>query len=171
MEEPRTKPERERVIGITVLALLVFVLAFLPWGELRVTQRLFDGPLLGGTLRMDLAPVVTLDGWNGHVTVLGVELPNAIVVLAALAVALLCWLERTAPLSAPAWLLVVLVAYGIGHTARVVLALSKAAEATVGAGSVLTLACWIGMAVVLVRTRTRRERDLTAGERARPPRG
>jgi len=146
-------PERRRAIGVTLLALLVLAFAFLPWG--RVPVRPFGADL--GLDQLPGFPSITLDGWHGSITPhaysFAVELPNWLVVLAALVVAALCWLRCQGVWRVPAPFMILLVAYGLAHSLGVPLGLAAAEGSSAAIGGFLTAATWVAIALVLARTR------------------
>src|SRR5262245_52734307 len=97
--------DKHLAIGVTIAAAVIFAASFMPWGTIRV--RVGRGPATldlpfkpNGThpLPDEVASVeygVRVTGWNGNMLLGSLELPNWLVVVAAIGVATLCWLKVT----------------------------------------------------------------------------
>jgi hypothetical protein len=77
-------------IGVTMVAVLIFAAAFMPWGEVRGTPQVGNDLPMGGDLLQGWRVTVTITGWNGYITLGGLKLPNWLVVLAAAGATALC---------------------------------------------------------------------------------
>lgn len=137
-------------IGVTIVAVLIFVAAFLPWGSIRGTP---NSPLsLGGLSPFQgMEMTFTITGWNGSTSLGGLSLPNWLVVLAAAGVAVLGWLKATDVWAASSTLSFALAGYGLLHAALTCVVLVGAERSSAGAGAVLTAAAFIGMITILTR--------------------
>ncbi len=142
-------------IGVTVAAVLIFAAAFMPWGEVRGTAKaqspFGDDSPFGGNPFGGIQMTLTITGWNGHVTLGGLKLPNWLVVLAAAGVAALCWLKALSVWYAPAFVAFALAAYGLLHAGFALVILMSSDQGTAGVGSFLTALAFIGILVILVQ--------------------
>jgi hypothetical protein len=102
---------------------------------------------------------VTLTGWNGHVTLFGVESPNWAVVAAALVLLSLGVLELTQRWRAPLWLKIVLAAYGTVHLGAMIIILLD--KGTLGIGGLAALACFIAILFLCLKSATAPRRGAT----------
>ena len=144
-------------VWLSVAAALVFAAAFMPWGEIRHAEISFgDGGVFGGLS-------FTVTGWNGSVTLVGLTLPNWLVVLAAGGVALVGWL-RASGAGSPAFVPIGVAGYGLLHSLFALVALAGSDRSSAGVGSLLTAAAFAGMLVLLGRHR----RDPAPGASAEP---
>ncbi len=147
--------DKNLVIGVTIAAVVIFAASFMPWGQVRGTATLnlpwmpkgADAPDPFGGMEF----VATVTGWNGDMNLGRLELPNWLVVFAALSVAVLCWLKATSIWAAPPALLFGLVGYGLFHSADILVWLLSSDKRSAGVGSLLTVIAFVGMLVALVR--------------------
>jgi hypothetical protein len=147
--------DKNLVIGVTIAAVVIFAASFMPWGQVRGTATVnlpflpkgADAPDLFGGMEF----VATVTGWNGNMNVGRLELPNWLVVVAAIGVAILCWLKATSVWSAPLALLFGLAGYGLLHSADIMVWLLTSEKRSAGVGSFLTVVSFVGMLVALVR--------------------
>ena len=137
-------PQRNRAIGLTVAAVGVLAASFMPWGEIRGGGA---GPF--GAMLEGLGLSLTVTAWNGSITVLGVKIPNWLVVVAAAGAAVVAWLKVARVWEPPAALLYALAGYGLFHSVWVVLALMFSSRGALGIGSLLTAAAFVGMLVAV----------------------
>jgi hypothetical protein len=139
-------------ITATLTAVIIFIAAFMPWGEIDVNIGL-EAPFGGspydsfGTMNMGVA----FTGWNSHITLVGLKLPNWLVVIAAGAVALMSCLSSFAVWKIHVTLPVVIAVYGLLHAISVLVILVGSEESSVGIGVLVTLLAFIGILVVVVR--------------------
>ena len=133
-------------IGFVVAAVVVFVASFLTWAKI-------SGPSLGGQPfpfpfpGMQLSISVT--AWNGNLHLMGIELPNWLVVVSAAGIAAMRWWKQTGAWDvADSWPLGLAI-YALIHAGWVLLA--AASGGSVGIGLLLTTAALGWMLVALVR--------------------
>jgi len=152
--------DKNLAIGVTIAAVVIFAASFMPWGTIRVRVG-------GGTATLNLpfehkgidlpdlfARVevgVTVTGWNGNMLLGRLELPNWLVVVAAIGVATLCWLTVTSVWAAPPALLFGLAGYGLFHAGDILVWLLTSDKRSAGVGSFLTVIGFAGILVALVR--------------------
>jgi len=136
-----------RTIGVTVAAVVVFLASFLPWGAFRGTPSLPFSPGFLPAVEMTF----TLTGWNGSINVLGVTLPNWLVVVAAAAAASFCWLKDLRLWEAPRHSPCVAAGYGLFHAIWTAIALIGSGKGSIGIGLLATLLAFAGMIVAFVR--------------------
>ena len=152
MSAPR--PQASRTIGSFLAFASVLVGSFLPWGSItgRTEGANPLGALLGEGLGMRRWNEVTmhLDGWNGTLTALQVEWPNALVPCVGMLLALLLLIDANPSWRAPRPVCVVLALYGLAHVAWVAVVLVQG-EGTLGVGLLLSGAAFVGMLVAAVR--------------------
>jgi hypothetical protein len=153
--------DKHLAIGVTIAAVVIFAASFMPWGTIRV--RVGRGPAtldlpfkLDGThpLPDEVASVefgVRVTGWNGNMLLGSLELPNWLVVVAAIGVATLCWLNVTSVWAAPPALLFGLAGYGLFYAGDVLVWLLTSDKRCAGVGSFLTVIGFAGILVALVR--------------------
>lgn len=142
-------------IGVSIAAVLVFAAAFLPWGEIRAAPQLrapFGGdfPFPGGMFE-GMQMTLTITGWNGNITLVGLKLPNWLVVLAAGGVTALCWLKASSVWDAPPAVSFVVAAYGLLHAGFALVVLILASEGSPGVGVILTGLAFIAILVILAQ--------------------
>ncbi|MGA2620012.1 MAG: hypothetical protein ABSF26_20540 [Thermoguttaceae bacterium] len=146
---------KNSAIGVTIVSVLIFAAAFMPWGEIRATPAInlpFGGNFpLGGNPLSGMNMTITITGWNGSITLGGLSLPNWLVVLASAGVAALCWLKAASVWDAPSAVLFALAGYGLLHTGVAWLALMGSDKSSAGVGSFLTALAFIGILVILVQ--------------------
>jgi hypothetical protein len=152
--------DKKLAIGVTIAAVVIFAASFMPWGTIRF--RVGRGPAtlnlpLKGTddpLPDEVASVefgVRVTGWNGNMLLGCLELPNWLVVVAAIGVATLCWLKVTSVWAAPPALLFGLAGYGLFHAGDILVWLLTSDKRSAGVGSFLTVIGSAGILVALVR--------------------
>jgi hypothetical protein len=152
--------DKNLAISVTIAAVVIFAASFMPWGTIWV--RVGRGPTtlnlpLKGTdhpLPDEVASVEFWDrvtGWNGNMLLGRLELPNWLVVVAAIAVATLCWLKVTSVWAAPPALLFGLASYGLFHAGYILVWLLTSDKRSAGVGSYLTVIGFAGILVALVR--------------------
>ena len=139
---------------VSLLSLLVFAAAFMPWGTINalptmtVTGMPFPaGEMPFGGMRMEM----TMTGWNGSMSPGGFKLPNWLVVLAAGAIATLVWVRAKSITAIPGALPIALAIYGLLHAALAGFVLVGSSGGSLGVGTLLTAAAFLGMVVLLVR--------------------
>jgi len=144
---PRTWP-----IGLLVCSAIVLLAAFLPWGSIKNTNP-------WGAFR-HIAPLDTGDinitwrisGWKGALTVLRMELPNWLVVVAAFVIAALAVLQAARVCEPRPWISTALAVYGLLHSGATILGLIDTGN-TLGVGVLVTLAAFIAILVLLRKER------------------
>jgi hypothetical protein len=101
------------------------------------------------------APVMTfeINAWNGYLELGPLRLPNWLVVISALGVALLGYLRASSAWSAPPLIRIGVAAYGVAHTGLLVVILGGVGAASWGIGSLVTLASCAALLVMVVRDR------------------
>jgi hypothetical protein len=148
-------PSKKVAIGVTVVALLIFAAAFMPWGEVRVGPELesvfgkgfpaFANPFQG------MQVTVTITGWNGQIAPVGLKLPNWLVVLAAAGVSVLCWLKASSVWNAPIAVPVGVAGYGLLHTGYTMVNLMTSGHGSAGVGAFLTVLAFVGILAILIQ--------------------
>lgn len=139
--------ERQPPVGVTMLGLIVLVAGFLSWGTVTgPMQSPFGGDLFG-----QMTITARIDAWNGSIEPTGVSLPNALVVVAALALVLFAWLRHAGTWRAPRGVSLGLAIYALGHVAFLIVMLAGADEATVGVGALLTAAACVGLLLTAIK--------------------
>lgn len=133
--------------GIGMLCVLVFVAAFMAWGSFRAVPNL-GAPLPDGVTPPEMTFDIT--GWNGHLDLFGLRLPNWLVVVAALAVGVMGWLRTSGTAEPPSGLAVTLCAYCALHSLIMNAILALGRQGAVGVGGVITTLASIGMLVLWV---------------------
>ena len=148
-------PSAKRAIGVSIAAAVVFIGAFLPWGEVSAGPTL---DLPGGSAHLPLFSA-TMTGWNGHITVLGMKIPNWLVVVVAVAAAGLCWLRTMDVWPVSTTIPAVLAGYGLLHAGWVVVVLGASGRGSVGIGAIVVALAFVGMLVAVLK----QDRVLSAG--------
>jgi hypothetical protein len=145
--------DKNLAIGVTIAAVVIFAASFMPWGTIRRTETFPFVPkgidvsdLFGG-----MEVVFPVTGWNGNMLLGRLELPNWLVVVAAIGVATLCWLKVTSVWAAPPALLFGLAGYGLFHAGDIMVWLLTSDKRSAGVGSFLTVIGFVGILVALVR--------------------
>jgi hypothetical protein len=142
-------------VGVTIAAVLIFAAAFMPWGEIRGALNApspfgNDAPF-GGNPFQGMQMTLTVTGWNGHITLGGLEMPNWLVVPVAASVAALCWLKAASIWNAPSAVLFAAASWGLLQAGITVAILIGSEGGSAGVGSFLTVLAFLGMLVVLVQ--------------------
>jgi len=104
-EVAKSSPSMSQV----AIGIVIFVASFLPWGKIPVRMPFID--ITG----MRLGPNVTLNGWIGAIHVLGMTIPNWIVVVIALATVVITILRRYTKLQVSPIYAFILSLYGTFH--------------------------------------------------------
>ncbi|MBN2490200.1 MAG: hypothetical protein JXQ29_05070 [Planctomycetes bacterium] len=152
-------------VGMTMLLVLTFAVAFMPWGEVATDIALpslpTDDPVLSSHrfLRVPQFPgmpgsrtlVVTLTGWNSYVTALGIHFSSWLVVLAAAGATALCWLKALSIWKVPPGVPFALTACGFLLAGTLLVGLLSAEHAFPGPGLLLTVAAFVGAGIILVK--------------------
>jgi hypothetical protein len=157
-------------IGVSIAAVIVFAAAFMPWGEITTTisagmnmnspfgngspmggdSPFGDNSPFGGSAVASQQVTVTMTGWNGHLNLGGLKIPNWIVVLVAAGLVALAWVRATAVWPAPAALLLPLAGYGAAHGCVLAIMLIVGEKSSAGIGSLLTGAAFIAMLILFM---------------------
>ena len=66
--------------GIIVCGALIFIASFLTWGVFQLTPPGVDLPPEFAEMMKQMT--VSINGWRGHLTLMGVQLPNWLAVVA-----------------------------------------------------------------------------------------
>lgn len=140
---------RQPAIGVTLLGLLVLLAGFLTWDSIIGAAEL----PIGGHLIRGFEFTLLVNAWNRFISPGGATLPNWLVVVAALQFAAFAWMRHRRFWTAPHAVHLGLAIYGVGHAGYVVLVLAGKDEASVGIGSLLTLAAVMGLLVSAVKQR------------------
>jgi hypothetical protein len=147
--------DKNLAIGVTIAAVVIFAASFMPWGTIRGTPALNFPFVPRGTELPDffggMEFVVNVTGWNGNMLLGRLELPNWLVVVAAISVATLCWLKVASVWAAPAALLFGLAGYGLFHAGDILVWLLTSDKRSAGVGSFLTVIAFAGILIALVR--------------------
>ena len=141
--------DKNFAFGVTIAAVVILAASWMPWGTIRV--RVGRGP---ATLNLPFKPDgahplpdevasvefgVRVTGWNGNMHLGSLELPNWLVVVAAIGVATLCWLKVTSVWAAPPALLFGLAGYGLFHAGDILVWLLTSEKRFAGVGSFFTV--------------------------------
>ncbi len=79
---------KANLISLSAACAIVVVASFLPWVTFR-TNITFSGNMPG--MQEFLDQTMTINAWDGHITLFGLTLPSWMVPIAAASVALLAW--------------------------------------------------------------------------------
>ena len=165
---------RKVAIGVTALALIVCAAAFVPWGAGSSFSPITWGrhqfapvqtyptyhverPASGGQPRVAVTWPKSMTAWNGYVALGRLKFPNWLVVVAAGGVLVLCWLKAFSVGDRPSVLPMVLAVYGFLHA--VVVPVFVPSAKTIVPGGLLTAAAFLGIQVMLVVQRMRRQAE------------
>ena len=149
---------KRRALEVSGSTALVIAAAFVPWGEVDFTKTRspFEGELGEGLNQMMMSfGTVPVTVGNGHADIGLMKLPNALVVLAAIAALVLSWFKATCVWNVPTATVISLAMYGLAHSAYVLINLVIAPEGSPGFGVFLSA---IGFAWMLVAA-LRRDRS------------
>jgi len=141
---------------LTLLTFLILAAAFMPWGQRSGVEPhvlpLGENKLVSYDAGPfpSTKPSLTMTGWNGRLTLVGLELPNWLVVLAAATVAVLYWLKVLSLWPAPAFLVFAVAGYGVLQAVITFVVLVRSYGASPGVGLLLTLFCFICVLKILV---------------------
>ena len=136
--------DKRDAISITIASGIVLFGSVMPWAQLSGSP--FDGLPFPG---MNMSIRMTMTAWNGNLRLLGIQVPNSTVVLVALIVSVVAWLQVSQVWSAPRALCLSLVGYAAMHTIWFIFVVLG--SGSLGIGSVLTAAAFAWMFVVLIR--------------------
>jgi hypothetical protein len=92
---------------------------------------------------------MTMTAWNGNLHLVGVQIPNSIVVLVAVVLSLAAWLHANHVWSAPRALYLSLAGYAAFHSIWFIFAV--VGNGSLGVGSLLTAAAFVWMLAVIIR--------------------
>ncbi len=123
------------------------VASFLPWVTFRANIDFggaFEGDMRGMQQFMEQA--MTINGWNGHITLLGLTLPTWMVPIAAAAVAMLAWLRSADIWETPRWVGIALATFCILHLGVLLVVVGANQQSVrLGFGSILAAMASLGM--------------------------
>ena len=138
------KQRKHLAIWTSIAAVVVFMAAFMPWGEVQGTPMTsFHGPaadFFGSNPFGGMTVTVTLNGWNGTVTLAGIQLPNWTVVLLAVMVTALAWLVVSDAWQPPRFLAPALATLGLLQVLLTLLVLAGSGNSSLGIGILATIA-------------------------------
>ncbi len=138
--------EKHDAISITILSAVVLAVSFMPWAQAS------DLPFRGTSVYAHF-PGIQVSGiitaWNGDLLLMGIVIPNSIVVLVAAVLSVIVWLQASQVWFGPRMLRISLAGYAAFHCIWFIFAVSD--WATLGIGSILTEAAFVWMLVVLIR--------------------
>jgi len=135
-------------VGIILFSVLIFIASFLSWGTFRFTPPPEGTPAQLASLMNEMQKALSINGWQGHLTVLGLTIPNWMVVVSGVGVGILALLRFAEIWDVPRGLLIAMSVLGIAHSG--VFSFIMLTKATIGIGSLLTFACFIGLLVQTV---------------------
>lgn len=142
-------------VGTTIAAVLVLAAAFMPWGSITAVPTLempmFPGSTLTKGTFSSTEMTWTVTGWNGKLTIGGLELPNWAVVLAAGCVAALAWARAYSASRPSVFVLLGIAGYGVLHTLGWMAVMLGSGKGALGFGALLTTVCFVGMIVPRAR--------------------
>ncbi len=134
--------------GFIVAAVVILIASFLPWAKIPASALVGQGfpvPFSFPGLQLSLS----VNAWNGHINLLGLELPNWLVVFSAAGIAAMRWGKQSRTWDvADSWLMGLAI-YNVIVSVWVLLA--AAAGGSVGIGLVLTTGATSWMLVTLLR--------------------
>ena len=140
-------------IGFLICSGIVFIASFMPWGSFATsTGNMFNSAFgsnspfgnsgFHGSPFGNTQMSISINGWNGNCTLLGVIIPNWILVVIAISISLFAFLKAKEIWEAHSSVNVLLSVYGIIHVGTVFLIfLSKG---SIGIGSIATIGAFIG---------------------------
>jgi hypothetical protein len=136
-------------VGLLIACGVVVVASFLPWGSVPARFNFGDMKIPFG----DFAPfgnmMLTITGWNGHLSLAGLTMPNWVVVVGALAVAAFHGLAAASVWSAHPLVNPAIAAYGLLHVLALA-AILLANKGGINVGLVATLAAYATILAILV---------------------
>ena len=137
-------------VGLLIACAAVVVASFLPWGSVPAAVNFGDMKLPFG----DFAPfgplTLTVTGWNGHLNVGGLTMPNWVVVVGAVVIAAFHGLAAAGVWTAHPLVNLLIAGYGILHVVALGLIL-LANKGGINVGLIATMAAYITILVVLAR--------------------
>jgi hypothetical protein len=137
----------------SLLALLVLIAAFMPWGTVNAVPTLSGSEFpFGKSPFGDMKICMTITGWNGSLSPGGLKLVNWLVVLAAGTVATFAWLKARSIWTAPTALSITIAAYGLVHIALAITVLVGSKDGSLGIGSCLTAIAFATMIMLQIRS-------------------
>jgi hypothetical protein len=134
--------ERRNAVSITIASAVVLVASAMPWAQL-------SGSPFGGFPFPGMQVSMTMTAWNGNLRLLGIQIPNSIVVLIAAVLSVVAWLQASQVWYAPRVLQISLAGYAVFHSIWFIFAVLG--SGSLGIGAVLTAAAFVWMLVVLIR--------------------
>jgi hypothetical protein len=144
-------------VGAIVAAIVVLVASFVPWGLFDMpTQVLFGFGNFGAMCTANQhftfnrpAFAMTINGWNGHLIIFGMIVPNWLVVVAAAAIATIAVLVRFTDIHIPRFFSPLLSAYGVVHCGMAAYFLGPTQH--LGLGVLLSLFAFVALLGLSVR--------------------
>jgi len=140
-------PARRCALNVTVAELLIVAGTFMSWGVVRNVPMTAHFPGVDEAIPFGNM-TLTLNGFQGTVGLLGVDLPNWMVLVASVGVMLVCWIASFSSTPSVPKLAYVFAGYGATHLA--VLLVMLASRGSIGVGLVLTVAAFVAVLVNLL---------------------
>ncbi|MFH1037760.1 MAG: hypothetical protein V1789_03710 [PVC group bacterium] len=139
-------------IGEMISSGVVLIASFMPWGSFKSTVR---SPFGGGSQFSNIQITSTINGWNGSLTLLGITIPNWLVVVVALAVTVMAVCRQLKNMNVPPLLSILFSAYGLVHCGVSVSILGT--KGTLGIGSLLSLAGFVSLIILSIKALSHNE--------------
>lgn len=126
-------------LGVLLACVVGLIASFLPWGSLRLSG--FDGRSV----------TVTLNAWNGNLSLLGFTIPNWLVTISVLAIGAMVLLREAGIWGAPRAIYIGLPVYCVGHMALYLVILgAQGTQARIGFGTFLMLLVGVALVVMMI---------------------
>lgn len=141
---------RQRLTSVWIGVAAVVVASFLPWGTFVAKPEIpsiqgFPEGTMPGSMFGEFTMKVTLTGWTGTMTFLGVAVPTWFAIVLAIAAAGVATMAATGVWAPPRRLAVVLAGLGLAQVAATLIVLLSATGSSLGIGILVALASFIGL--------------------------
>lgn len=144
---PKASPAK-LPMGFVVSAIVILIASFLPWAKIPASRLVGEGfavPFSFPGLQLS----ISVNAWNGHINLMGLELPNWLVVFSAAGIAAMRWGKQSGAWDvADSWLMGLAI-YNVIVSVWVFIA--AISGGSIGIGLVLTFGATIWMLVTLFR--------------------
>jgi len=142
------KMHKNSAIGIVICSSLIVGVSFLPWGLFRAPLENYNSSyFLVSFAGMMLT--YTGDRLFSYLNVLGIAIPNCVLLFSALVIALTSAFRAMSILKFPSGFNILLALYGIVHSCLIVIIL--VANGSAGFGATLTMCMFVLMFVILLK--------------------
>ena len=144
---PKASPAK-LPMGFVFSAIVILIASFLPWAKIPASRLVGEGfaaPFSFPGLQLS----ISVNAWNGHINLMGLELPNWLVVFSAAGIAAMRWGKQSGAWDvADSWLMGLAI-YNVIVSVWVFIA--AISGGSIGIGLVLTIGATIWMLVTLFR--------------------